>query len=1090
MSSWDDIAKKYKAPTTTKPATIPVVSAKPNQTISGVVSAKPQQKITGVVSAQPNATIKPAGFIGPIAPINKPAQVPPSSAIKFAPLLPLSANSNSTISSVGNTALEQQNANPVKNFFTELPSATSQVTKDIVRTPVRAALSVMASAAQQQDPIVPETPAQKFMIGDQPVVPIARQASDNELALKDKGFGKLSTPLGISGAVLSGTLDLYPGLGDADAKAAKEATSILTDQLAKGVAKDEILNTIYSKFGVKVGKLIEEKTLPKVEQQLAKQGADAALKPVLEVPKPKTLITPPKITSVTQPERGFISTVKESPTILSQTKQTVADKVASNYTPITNEATLKEAQDLVAKDANEALKFAKQTKPTAKSFATAQVLINKFAQEGNFEAAIDLVEVTAKKATESGQAIQALSMYDRLTPEGVLQYAQRQFDQANEFIPKETNKLKLDPELAGRLRQQALDLQRLPDGSRDKIVKTAEMLKNISDQIPSSLGKKISLVQTMGQLLNPKTLIRNIVGNTGFAVAENVKDVIATPIDWAVSKFTGERTKALPSLTVQAKGFKRGLSQGFEDAWKGIDTSAAGSQFDLPKGQVFKVSEHQTPKNVFGWAWNGVKDTSNKVFGGLEKTMNIVLRSPDRAAYQAAFDNSLSQQLKLSGISDVAKATPEMLHTAHLDGLYRTFQDESVPAKIFSGIKKALNGYKDFGIGDAILKYPKTPGNLLARGIDYSPAGFLKSVVELGKPLFGRSFDQKAFIESASRALTGTAGLVGTGAILHKLGIITGRSNSDSDINALQKATGLGQYKINVSGLMRFITSGFDAKEAKLKEGDRTLSYDWFQPAAIGLSIGANIDENRGSAKGAAGTLISSLGQGVDTLAEQPLVSGLTNLFKYKNPSDAAAQVLQSVPNSFIPTLLSQIRQVTDKNQRNTQDANWVQETMKLAENKIPGLSKLLPKKYGTFGEELTNNQGPIATFVSPAILDQYITTPEQQMVLDIYNNSGLKTQAPRLVPAKQTVNGKSIELSGAQQSEMQRVVGQLTQERFTEVSKDPKFLRLSDEDKAKTLASVMSDINTAAKYELLGHRPKSLSTRAKKYIKILRQNP
>lgn len=367
---------------------------------------------------------------------------------------------------------------------------------------------------------------------------------------------------------------------------------------------------------------------------------------------------------------------------------------------------------------------------------------------------------------------------------------------------------RLDATLAKRLTEQARLVQRLPEG-RSKEVATGLMLKMINDQVPVSWGRKVSAIQTMAQLLNPKTFIRNIGGNTGFAVLENISDVVGTPLDKAVSLFTGKRTKGLPNVGVQLKNFNKGAREGAEDALLGINTgSTAGAKFDLPHSKVFK----------------------GKILGSAEKLLNLSLRAPDRGGYEAAFQNSIANQMKFA---KVANPTDEMIHIANLDGLYRTFNDDSVAAQAFSKIKNALNTLsspitgKDWGLGDAVLKYPKTPGNLLARGVDYSPAGFLKSLTQLARPLVGKEFNQKAFVESTSRALVGSTGLVGTGAILHKLDIITGKPEKDADMNALQRATGLGQYKMNVSALKRFVFSGFDPSEAKLKEGDKLLSYDW-----------------------------------------------------------------------------------------------------------------------------------------------------------------------------------------------------------------------------------------------------------------------
>src|SRR5690606_34546256 len=118
----------------------------------------------------------------------------------------------------------------------------------------------------------------------------------------------------------------------------------------------------------------------------------------------------------------------------------------------------------------------------------------------------------------------------------------------------------------------------------------------------------------------------------------------------------------------------------------------------------------------------------------------------------------LINQLKAAGVEQV---TEDMIARAHADGLYRTFQDPTMAATLFSNLKRVLNAVSpesiekiragkpreilnnEFGLGELVLKYPKTPANLLMRAMDYSPVGFLKAVYETTRPLIGKEFDQR-----------------------------------------------------------------------------------------------------------------------------------------------------------------------------------------------------------------------------------------------------------------------------------------------------------------------------------------------------------
>ena len=755
-------------------------------------------------------------------------------------------------------------------------------------------------------------------------------------------------------------------------------------------------------------------------------------------------------------ERSFIETVRGAPV----TRPEVARSIESLYDPLKNADLVRQGRELIQQDAEAALRLA-NTGRTGLSNVVGQQLIIDFQNAGRIEDAISLVETLAKKATTQGQAIQSLSLFNRLTPEGVLRFAQRELDRANTARPGLD--LKLTPQKADTLVKQAKAAQQMPDG-RDKVVETAKLIQMIRDLIPATLAQKVSLAQTMAQLLNPKTAIRNIVGNLGFASFEQASDVVGAGLDSALSLITGRRSTALPSLGRQIAGFRKGFSEGVHDALNRIETNYIPSQFDVPKIGVFK----------------------GKIGSALEKLLNLELRAPDRAFYQAAYDGSLYQQMKAAKVSS---PTDSMIERAHYEALYRTFQDDNIVSYLFTRLKRALNVGQDFGIGDLVLKYPRTPANLLSRGIEYSPAGVIHVLYESLMPVIGRPFNQRAFVQAFSRAITGTTGLVGTGALLHHLGIITGKPSSDKDVRGLQRTVGLGGYKINVSAMIRLAMSGFDADAAKIRKGDTLVSYDWFQPQALPLSIGANLDEGFTSEKATSQieSLVSSFAEGVNTLAEQPLVQGLTSLQNQPDLVSIATRVLQGMPASFVPTVLSQVNQLIDNSQRNTYSPSATQYALNLAKNKIPGLAQSLPKTKSVFGQDLERYQGggnnPFNVFFNPAFISRYTPTPEAEMVLELISRTGDTTSSPRAVNYSQTVNGEKKKLTPTQVTALQQYVGTATRDMFHRYASDPNFQKLDDEQKIKVLTNMLTDIGSAGKIVILGNRPKTVSKRVRAVI-------
>ena len=587
---------------------------------------------------------------------------------------------------------------------------------------------------------------------------------------------------------------------------------------------------------------------------------------------------------------------------------------------------------------------------------------------------------------------------------------------------------------------------------REAEVLRAQMVKIIAEQTPTPFWRKVASIQTMAQLLNPKTAIRNLVGNAGFNALENVSDVVGAGIDKGVSLATGKRSKVLPSITAQGKGFMQGGKEGIQDAMLGIDTTGFTGKFDLPKGRVFKGG----------------------IMGKMETALNIELKATDRAFYRAAYEDSVANQMKAA---KVTKPTEKILETAHLDGLYRTFQDDNALSDAFVGIKRLLNRSKEFGIGDFIIKYPKTPANLLMRGIEYSPAGFVKTIIEAARPLAGREFNQRAFVESFSRALVGSA-LVGTGAILHKLGIITGRPNKDPDIAALERQNGFGEYRINVSALKRLVFGNGNTKPTK---GDIVISYDWLLPLSLQLVLGADVDANKGKATGIVGTILNALGTGINAFAEQPVAQGIQTMMSGQKGDFSAGlmKVLQGIPASFVPTLLNQIKQLSDNQQRETYSPNWQEQAINKVKGRIPGMSNSLPQKYGTLGQKLETYQGgrnsPGNVFLNPAFKNEYNPSPAVQKVKDVYDKTGETKQVPRVADKSIKVGDKVFQLTGEEFSEYQRLLGEKTDKGFSKVNvgKTDK----SAENAVGKMQGIMNKANQDAKLEIL----KSMGLKASK---------
>jgi hypothetical protein len=941
-------------------------------------------------------------------------------------------------------------------------------------------------------------------------------------------------------------------------------------------------------------------------------------------------------------KRGFTETLLKS----EKPPEEFKEKLKSAYKPLSNQKTLDLANKRINKDAEEATSFVLgSSRFSAEKAAVAQRLIDHYNTQGNYQRAVDVAQKVSEDATKAGQSIQALSMFNRLTPEGVLIHAQRLAKKTNEAIPLGAKEVEVTPEMAAeitglaksnqkmtgvedlsnnvidildrakageklsetdaqelkrfvneskqfieetkkpakaprppRVPQQPKDkrirdnvvsflnaqeqaakerlrakghrvsstpldiwadyaiigatkmgnniikfsdwseamvkdigehirpnLHQLYEWSREafeqttkkvtaqtidkaeklteKVIKSKELSATEADSLRSlakkvsglsgeskrvasqdlqiilqtlekpSVLKRVSAVQSIGQLLNPKTQVRNALGNELFYRVERLNKLISTPIDIARSKITGgERTVTFRTNNQGEywKNWMRGLKAG----WKGANVNGLETQYDL-SSPAFKGKYNPLTY--------------------LEKSLGAALKSFDTAAYMRAYNNTIGELATLRAVNEgqkgnkeliskyIREASDNMMDIADEYGKYVTFQDNNVVSKGLVALKKGLNLKQDFGIGDLVLKYPKTPGALLMRALEYSPAGFLRSASILARPFFKKEANTAEVTQALSRAIIGSVGLSGLGYFLLDKGVLTGAASKDKDIRDLQKSAGQGQYQINLSALYRLVKSGFDPASAKLKEGDSLYTYDWMQPVSIAISIGANvrknIDEGKNKLSGLAGTAYNSLEGGLGTLTEQSVLSGLKRAaegYPGQTVTDKIMDIISDVPASFVPTVFNQVNQLMDNNKRETYSPKKLEQSLNKASAKVPGLAQKLPQQYDTLGEpkQAYQKNSAFNVLFNPGYSSNYKLSPEAKFIVDLIDESGDQTLAPRAPSKSITVDGKSIKLDGDMYSRYQQLLGEETKSKISKIDPNASLAtRTSKTEKALNAA-------------------------------------
>ncbi len=817
------------------------------------------------------------------------------------------------------------------------------------------------------------------------------------------------------------------------------------------------------------------------------------------IPDIEQMVGEPRGTIPDMKERGFVETVREAP----RSSPEMSEGVKGEYQPITNAQTVKDARDAITRDqAGVEEDIFGDSPANANSVSAAQLLMEDYQKAGNYDKAIRIAEAISKKLTTQGQSIQAASLWNRLSPTGIVKLADKILRKAGKKLTPEMAKdlsgqseaiqamqRKID-ELKAQLEDlkkqppspdvssEIADIEKVTQGLEDeKVRSTQKMLRTISDEVPSSLLRKIDTIQTMGQLLNPKTLGRNILGNFIFGSIDNFSQTLSAGIDSLVGLGTGRRTITTPDVSAQLKGMKKGLVEGARDIRSGTDTSGLATQFDLsipgqsgptgmPKGYTFE----------------------NKLGRLGEKALGYALQVPDRAFSTGAMLGDIANQVKLARINKTDFNPEEALTHAKELAKYRTFQDDTDWSKVFTAIKKGLNVGREFGIGSLVMKYPKTPANLMARGVDYSPVSFYRTLKEAVKPSFQKGwdkytgkaktenyqkpkFDQEAFVKHLGKALTGSA-IIATGYYLAQSGLITGRAVEDKDMAAIRSDEGVGPYRVNMTGIKRFLETG---KPQPLQKGDELVSFDWAQPTAIALAIGANMAQADQEGLDRAGQIAETVKGGVDTLYQQPLISGTTKVLRRGSFVDAAEATMEGAMASFVPTIVNQMRQYGDNTARDPYDPSFWKRSVNQVKGKIPVLAAQLPPRrtlWGDVKEQYKDGGNTLLNvFLNPAFVSKYNPSDESSLVLDLFKSTGETKHAPSLPQRKIRYEGFVVEPDGKTLSDMQAYAGQRYREMYRSFIASDRFAALPDTEKADLLSKSVSQIARETKIKFFGDK-------------------
>lgn len=697
-------------------------------------------------------------------------------------------------------------------------------------------------------------------------------------------------------------------------------------------------------------------------------------------------------------------------------------------------------------------------------------LAGAYVDEGNYDAATDVMRLASEKLTEAGQFTQAAKLaMMKNDPMAALRSYMRDLDDLNEWGRKKYGKKWNDIALS----EEDMDaFNNIQTGDAEGLSALVDSLNaKYGKEIPASAWEKFVGATKVSMLLNPRTQGRNVLANMAMLPIKSTADRVSAVGQNIVHLFNPDM-KVTQSVTGGTKAQKEIATQVFEREMG--DILGDNKMKDSVKGDILKHRQIFNDDALATWIdnhTNGAIQKLNQKFGadGNKSTMETLANftywlmdaKGDQPFVKKNFVNRLASYMKAQGINNIEDIPDEAIAIAKEEALKATFKDDNKFTKAIQGVKQKTGKF-----GEVALPFTKTPANLTMRAVDYSPAGLYNTIKKIKS-----GAEASTVVDELSKNLTGTA-LIYLGYKLREKGLLSGSYSDDPDEAAFQKRQGMLENAFHV--------------------GDNYYTFDWSQPAATPLIIGsviadavANSDKENMEIKDivnatfkggldVANSLISS--SPVQSLAD--ILGG--NSYNGNGIAGRIAQEMIEMPERLVPSVMGATARAIDPVQRdiyNKDDSltGILGNQLLSAQSKVPFLSKTLPAAYDTWGQEKMRSdaggEAAFAQFVNPGQLGNDTSIPIDKDIQAIYEATGDKQVFPINAPRSLNLgNDGTLNLTNKQHSEYQKTLGQMSRSFAETLIASDEFKSMSNEDKAKMLGNAYSFANQMSKEQLFDH--------------------
>lgn len=803
------------------------------------------------------------------------------------------------------------------------------------------------------------------------------------------------------------------------------------------------------------------KHLAETEQRVGEYGA------IEPGENPVRNVTLPRSTDGHTRVRRFYRTTAEagqtSERMVTDLEKDVLNNAAASYTVESNSKSIERAKARLASGMDgmqqwEAIANSDRI-PSAADVALGELMLDQALKSDDTEAALKITEQLAYIGTRAGQVVQAMRILKKLSGVSQIKYVTRaknqlQADLNARFGTKAPN-LEIPQDLQARL------MKATTEAEKENVME--EIYQNLAEQLPVTWADKWNAWRYFSMLANPRTHIRNVVGNAVFVPAVHVKNVTAAMIEAGTSRIYHARTGNVMERT---KTLRASVPNAARKAARRAAAAEYKTQKDIVQGggKYNPADQIRDKQRVF----------KSRLMNTLMKGNDAALEGEDGLFLRYHYVNAMANYLLANNLTeqDLYDAngveTKYLLHARSIalqEAQRNTYRDAS---ELATALNKLSRQNKAAGlIVEGLFPFKKTPVNILKRGIEYSPVGLITASVQAAKDLRAGRINASQYIDRLSAGLTG-GGIALLGIALASREMLRAGSSGDDDKD---------KYEEYALGYQDF----------SLQIGNHSYTIDWMAPAVMPLMVGAEVYNALTKQGYSTSDILNSFALVAEPMLSLSMLDGLQSTLQSIASEDGnqlanfSASALSSYITQGIPTLFGQIARIQQGGSKTvyTDPDSWLpaylQKIIYKARNKVPAIPQAIVgdnkwlqwyNNHCTIaaGQDWVNTWGDvdqsknvlyniIANMISPGYYSKIQVGDTDKEILRLYQEYGDTAVLPNLPQKRLTIkdeNGESqtVILSAEQYTQIKKDYGSMAYQLLGNLVNCDAYKNASDEDK------------------------------------------